>query len=239
MTESAKGLVQPVYEYMQGMILGKQLMPGDRIPEMRIALELGVSRTPVRDAMRQLANEGLVDVHPNRLARVAEYGEEAIHDIGVLRIALDSMSVRLASLYGSQADFLRLRQIAVNCYEAMLSGDQPLRRRYDSDFHMELASISGNALLKKFQKELYVRVQFIILHYPNPVEGEKRSLNQHFAVVEALMARDDMAALKIIVDHLVCFYNLGDKYPDDFFSGLPADALLGMSRAVAERGAGA
>lgn len=225
MSVASNGLKQPAYEYISEMILTKQLMPGDRIPELKIAKEFGISRTPVRDAMRLLANEGLITIYPNRFAKVAEYSADAIRDIGVLRIALDSMAVKLAILYGSQADFLNLRQIAQNCLEALQAGNHSLRRRYDSDFHMELAKISRNELLMKFQKELYIRVQFIILHHPNPVDDEKRSLNQHFAIVDALRDHDEQTAMAIIVDHLTSFYDLKNKFPDNFFNNLTPDCL--------------
>ncbi len=75
MSKTSKGNAHPAYEHLLEMILNKQLMPGDRIPEVRISQELGISRTPVRDAMRRLANEGLIEIFPNRFAQVVEYSE--------------------------------------------------------------------------------------------------------------------------------------------------------------------
>jgi DNA-binding GntR family transcriptional regulator len=212
---------QSTYEYILNLIMTRQLMPGERVPELRIARELGISRTPVRDAMRQLANEGLIEIFPNRFAQVAQYDPDAIQDIGVLRIAVDTMAVKLASLYGSQADFLQLRQIAQNCHDAMEAGEVKLRRKYDSDFHLKLSTISKNELLAKFQKELYMRVQFFILHHHNPADNEKKQLKQHFEIVDALMAHDEAAAVAIICDHLSSFYNMRDRFPQDFFKTMP------------------
>lgn len=221
MAKNPSGLSQPTYDYIKEMIMSRQLMPGDRIPEQKIAQEFGISRTPVRDAMRQLANEGLIEIFPNRFAKVAEYGPEDVKDIGILRISLDLIAIKLAALYGSQADFLRLRQIGQSIIDAHKAGEVAKRMEYDSDFHLELARISGNLLLLKFQTELYMRVQFIMLHHPNPVENEKRHLQQHLEISEALADNDVEKATALIIDHLASFYNLREKYPADFFNTVP------------------
>lgn len=207
----------PAYEHLLEMILNRHLMPGERIPEVKISQELGISRTPVRDAMRRLANEGLIEIYPNRFAKVAEYSEDSIRDIGVVRIALDTMAIRLASMFSSRVDFLRLKEIAQKCYDAMKAGNKKLRWEYDSQYHMELANMSRNDLLIKFQKELYLRVRFIMLHHPNPVENENRHLEQHLELADALMEHDDKRALAIITDHLTSFYNLRGRFPGNFF----------------------
>ncbi len=217
MSKTSNGSAHPAYEHLLEMILNRQLMPGDRIPEVKVSQELGISRTPVRDAMRRLANEGLIEIYPNRFAKVAEYSEDSIRDIGILRIALDTMAVKLAAMFSSRADCLRLKDIGQECLDAMKAGNKKMRWFHDSEFHMELATMSRNELLVKFQKELYLRVRFIMLHHPNPVENEKLHLRQHLDVAEALMNHDDRLAQDIITDHLTSFYNLREKYPSSFF----------------------
>ena len=59
-----------VYHYLLDMILSMKIKPGDRIPEARIATQFGISRTPIRDAMKQLANDGILNIYPNRFAEV-------------------------------------------------------------------------------------------------------------------------------------------------------------------------
>lgn len=74
-TQSSASLTEPVYDHILNLILNMELKPGDRIPEVTIAQELGVSRTPVRNALKQLENEGLVVIYPNRFVQVATYDE--------------------------------------------------------------------------------------------------------------------------------------------------------------------
>lgn len=217
MSKSSVGLSEPAYHYISNLIMTKQLMPGDRIPETRIAQEFNISRTPVRDAMRQLCNEGLIEIFPNRFAQVRIYTPDEVAEIGTLRVAMDTMSIKLAGLFGSRAEFMHLSEIADQCIAAYEAGDGEQRRALDSEFHLELARIAKNSLLLKYQKELYLRVQFILLHQPNPVQDELRHLRQHLEIAEALMNHDEHAAIATIVDHLTSFYGLRDRYPTDFF----------------------
>lgn len=217
MMNNNKGLVSQAYEYILNMIMTKQLLPGERVPETKIAKDLGISRSPARDAMRRLENEGLIQIFPGRFAQVAEYDENALRDIGTLRVALDTMSVKLAILHGSQLDFLRLKETALNCMEAKEQNNYVLRRKLDSDFHQELARMSKNMLLLKFQNELYLRVQFLILHFQDEIDDERCHLEQHLEIAEALSAHDEKKALSTIQDHLISFYNLREYLPKDFF----------------------
>ncbi len=217
MSKNSSALSQPAYEYLLNLIMTKQILPGEKIPENKIAEIFGISRTPVRDAMRQLANDGLIVIFPNRFAQVAEYTPETILEIGTLRVSLDTMAIKLALLFGSHSDFLALRKIAVECDEAFKSHDMVKRTKYDSDFHMELANISRNSLLIKFQKEINLRVQFIILHYPNSISNEKKHISQHIQLADALIDHNEKEALSLIVDHLSSFYNLSDSFPENFF----------------------
>lgn len=220
MAKSNTLLRQTAYEYILDLIMTQQLLPKDRVPEAAVAQKFQISRTPVRDAMQQLANEGLLEIFPNRFVQVKEYSADEIIDIGALRLAMDTLSVKLASLFGSRADFMKLDEIANECEEASRRGDAKLRRELDYKFHMFLAEISGNSLLIKFQKELYLRIQYILLCYPNTAERETEHIGQHHQIAQALISNDVDEALRLIREHLSSFYNLGTKFPKDFFQGI-------------------
>lgn len=197
------------------MILDGQLVPGERIPEAKVAEEFGTSRTPVRDAMRQLSNEGLVEIFPNRFAQVAVYTPEKIRETGMMRLTLDQLAVRLAMLYGSRADFIDLRKEAEACVEQ--GSESAVRHRLDCDFHMKLSQISRSSLLMKFQNELYLRVLFITKHYPDAFREREVHSEQHFLMIDAMLAQDEEKALAILTDHIATFYDLHTFYPDNFF----------------------
>ena len=217
MSKRSVGLSEPVYQEILKQIMNKELMPGDKIPELKIAEEFHISRTPVRDAIKMLGSNGLVDIYPNRFAQIREYTTEEIVEVGTLRVSLDVMAVKLAALYGSRADYLQLLEIAEKCTQAFEQGNDAEKRRLDGEFHLKLAEISGNELLMKFQKELCLKVQFIMLHHPNSVENELGHLREHYGLAEALMDHDEEKALKIIIAHLTSFYGLRKRYPQGFF----------------------
>lgn len=220
MAKSATSLSQPAYDYLLDLILTKQLLPGDKIPEKKVADKFGISRTPVRDAMKQLANEGLITIFPNRFAQVSEYNEEIIHQIGTLRLSMDTLAIKLSLLFGSQSEFIELKKLAEECEVAYKSHDLIERIKLDSDFHMKLAEISKNSLLIKFQTEINLRVRFTILHYPNSINNEKKHIGQHVELAETMMQHDEEKALRLIVEHLSSFYNLKETYPESFFNFL-------------------
>ena len=217
MSKSSIGLSEPAYNSILHQIMTKKLMPGEKIPETKIAQEFQISRTPVRDAIRQLSNDGLVEIYPNRFAQVKEFSEIEITEIGTLRVSLDVMAVKLAGLFGSRADFLQLTQLAEDCSNAYEIGDGETRRKLDCAFHVKLAEIAGNELLLKFQRELCRKVEFIMLHFPLTVEDECSHLQQHHQLAEALLNHDETAAVKLIVAHLSSFYGLKNKFPEGFF----------------------
>lgn len=217
MSKRSVGLSEPVYHSILQQIMNKELMPGDKIPELKIAEEFHISRTPVRDAIKKLGSNGLVDIYPNRFAQIRDYTLDEIIEVGTLRVSLDVMAVKLAALFGSRADYLQLLEIAESCSQAFEKGDDATKRELDGDFHLKLAEISKNTLLMKFQKELCLKVQFIMLHHPNTVENELTHLREHYELAEALMDRDEEKALQIIIAHLTSFYGLRDRYPQGFF----------------------
>lgn len=217
MSKSNKMLSQQAYQYILDLIMTQQLRPNDKVPESMIAQEFQSSRTPVRDAIQKLANEGLLEIFPKRFVRLKEYSSDEIIDVGTLRLTLDMISIKLASLFGSRADFMKLDEIASQCEEAYIQNNQNLKRELDCKFHRFISEITGNTFLIKFQNELYLQVQYIMLFYPNSIEWSEEHVKQHHLIANTLMENNMERALELIVDHLTAFYNLGAKYPENFF----------------------
>lgn len=211
------GLYQTAYDYILNLILTKEYVPGSRIYESQIASTLKISRTPVRSALQQLENDGLILSQANRFCQVAEYTPEKMCELGALRLTLDQLAVKLAFFFGSQADFLSLRQVAQQCLDAYDSGSTLERQRLDCDFHLKLAQISKNETLIDIHNRLYVRVLFIQVHYTNPIYDTRSQATEQLELVNALLERDLERALSIAKKHLYSFYNLGQTFPADFF----------------------
>ena len=209
-TQSSASLTEPVYDHILNLILNMELKPGDRIPEVTIAQELGVSRTPVRNALKQLENEGLVVIYPNRFVQVATYDDEMIQNLGIMRIAVDSMAVRLAIFRGSNEDFHRLRTLAEKSCIIDENAGRLERIRNDYLFHLQLSIIARNPVLEKYQSQ-FLRQMEVMLSY-RFVEAMTASVT-HLMIADAIEARDEELAVKLTTTHLAEFYHLKENFP--------------------------
>lgn len=216
MTNYSENSTHPVYYYIWNMIIEKKLKPGDHIPETKIAKEFGVSRTPVRQAILQFAKQGIVTIYPHRFAKVAEYDEKTVRDIGTLRMSLDLSSIKLALLFGSPSDFSYLKKFAQQEYELSEQGILVSKNSHTSKFHLELTKLSKNKLLIQFQEDLYLRVQFILIHNPLPTVKHQLQLQEHLDIVSALMHNNEELARSIMCNHLLSIYHLNEYYPPNF-----------------------
>lgn len=201
-------LSERVYQQVLDLIMTKSIKCGERIPEEKIAQMLGISRTPIREAMRRLSNEGIVNIYPKRYAEVVTIDDKLIKDLGTVRITMDTLAALLAIDHGSNSDFMELKRIADNCREAAVRGDINERIKLDSSFHTELTEISGNPILVKMQKELYLKVSLVQVIKYKDIEDSIKRVEGHYKIIDALLKRDTNAVIQSIQEHLGRFYSL-------------------------------
>lgn len=217
--ELGAGMAGTIYEYLMNMILSLQMKPGDRIPEIKIANEFGVSRTPIRDALRQLANDGIINVYPKRYAEVADYDDERVRQIGLTRIALDTLAIRLAHFYGSNAEFMALRQYADACYTASKEKNVAVRIKMDAQFHFEVSKISKNEPLIEMERKILLQLEFLQAIRYNQAQDPDNQYQSHCGLIDALLARDVKEAIAIITEHEVNFHGL-KALPRELYTSL-------------------
>jgi len=207
-----------VYQHLMGMILSGQLKPGDRIPETKIADELGISRTPIREALLKLASDGIVNIYPNRFAEIAHWDEETIFQIGIVRTQLDVLAARLAIHNASNAEFIRIYQHAKRCLEAALQNDNARRIKEDCAFHVGLSEIGKNEQLHKLMKNIYLRIEFLQSWRSAHMIDPHEQYRQHEEIFNALMSRDEDAASMHVAIQALRFHNLERDYPTKVFT---------------------
>ena len=207
-TAKNNNLSKPVYEYLRDMILRLEIKSGEKIPESKIAEKFGISRTPIREALRRLANEGLVNIYPNRFAEVITFDDKLIENMGTIRLSLDIMAVKLAIYYGSNADFERVRCIATQCLEASKKKDIFEQNRYDVQFHMSISNISKNSILEKYQSQLFLQLELLLNWMYNETGESSSKTHSHFDIVDAMLARDQATAVRLVTEHMLGFYKL-------------------------------
>jgi len=198
------------YEKIIEMIFKKQIKVGEKLFEQELADKFGVSRTPIREAFRRLANEGIINIFQNRYSEVINFNEKSIINLGLIRISLDSLASQLAIYYGSNNDFLNLKKIAEQSKKFFLDGDLYNYIKYDCDFHLKLAEIGRNDILFDIQKKLYLIVRLLQTIRPEN-ELNSDSAFEHLQVADKLLERNVKGAVKLIQTHLSKFYKVQVK----------------------------
>ena len=193
--------VEEAYRYLKTRIMSADLPPGASLNELEIAAALGTSRTPVREAIRKLEQEGLVMRYPNRGAIVTKLSMTDVLEIWQLREILEPAACRLAAdrldrdaLAGIELAFLdlRAREVGPEAYEAFL--------RADVGLHGLIVDSTGNATLRHVLEMLNERiVQVRVVTSPARFRG---AVDEHLAIIAALKVRDAQGAMEAMRRHL-------------------------------------
>lgn len=201
------------YEQLKEKILRNEYEPGEKIMEQELEQALGVSRTPIREALRRLAADGLVNIYPNRYSEVATFDQQTIYDIGCIRLAHECVAVQQALQNGSNRDFETLRDIAFQCEEASAVQDLYNRIKLDADFHMRIAEISGNKTLYELEERIFLRIRLLQITLLKKTASACK-LQEHLQIVDALIERNTKKVLDLTCVHLGTFYGMN---PSEYY----------------------
>lgn len=190
------------YEKLYEDIIGGRLQPKQRLIELDLAHELGISRAAVRNALLRLEQEGLVEREPNRGARVRLVSEEESLEILEARTALECVVVRHAASNRTPEDIDDLRLILTEMENRLEKGDLLAVSDMNAQLHQRLIEMANHTTISKLLKMLNsqtVRFQFRTILVPGRAGG---SLAEHKVIVEAIEAGDPNAAEKAMRAHL-------------------------------------
>jgi DNA-binding GntR family transcriptional regulator len=198
-------LKDQVYRALKSAITSMDIY-ADREPtkldERRLAEELGVSRTPIREALSRLEQEGLVETIPRKGTFVARKSKEEILEMISVWAALESMAARLATRVASDAEIGELRELFVT-----FEGEEGPQARIDeySDtnirFHQKIISLSKSALLKQMTDSLFVHMRAIRAQTITERDRADRSIIDHLHIIEAIEARDTELGERLVREH--------------------------------------
>lgn len=197
-----------VYRYLLEHIYSGELKPGDKIPETSIAQSLNVSRTPVRDALRELAAANVVTLYPNKYSEITVFDRDHMREVGITKINLDRLAIRLAIYYGSRAEYEKLREQADFCYQKALENDYPGRVNADSDFHLGLCHITKNRTLIQIERNLLIQLEYLQMANCLNAEEPREQYEGHLRIVDSLQKGDVEAGLEAITRPSLAFYNV-------------------------------
>ncbi|MGW6354168.1 GntR family transcriptional regulator [Streptomyces sp. NPDC055092] len=172
--------------------------PGSKLVERELAAQIGVSRVPVRDALRVLVAEGLVTPRPRTWAVVREFTPTDIADLNEVREALEVMTFRLAAQRGDRVGLARLRSNLDEELAAARAGDAVRARRAAADFHETVTSMAANELLSELEGTLRSRMRWLLGRHDDLLAMAL----EHEALYAAVADRDVALVEELVVEHL-------------------------------------
>lgn len=191
-----------VFNTLRQAILKGELGPGERLMEIQLAERLGVSRTPVREAIRKLELEGLVIMVPRKGAEVAGITEKGMKDVLEVRKALEELAVELACQKVTEENIEYLEQHLVNFENIILTGDLTDIAEMDVDFHDAIYSATDNGKLVQMLYNLREQMYRYRVEYIKDEEKRITLLEEHKEIIHALKNRNTTAAKDAIRKHI-------------------------------------
>ncbi len=196
----AESLADRAYHALRGAIAEGRLKPGRHVGEAAFAEQLGISRTPIREALQRLARDGLVTLDARNGARVAELSLEAIQELYDLREILEGSAARFAALGAKPNDLQRLE--AILAQESAHGGDPAALARLNKLFHQTLCKVANNRYLG--QAVATFSTTLLLLGPTTLAAGGRAGESQaeHRAIVEAVAAGDAERAEALMRGHI-------------------------------------
>lgn len=197
-----KGLHEEVAARLRDMIVEGDLEPGARVPERELCVRFGISRTPLREALKILASEGLVDLQHHRGALVCKLTAEALDDLFQVMGALEALAGEIACERASDAAISEIRE----CHERMLGHHARAELsdyfRLNQQIHESIIAAAGNPALTQIYRGLSVRIRRARYMANLSKARWDRAVAEHEQILKALIARDGANLGRLLRDHL-------------------------------------
>lgn len=201
-TRSEKPLKELVYLDLKHRILSGEIPSYSRLMEVDLSEEMNVSRTPIREAIRRLCEDGLVNMEPRKGAYVAKVSVKEMLDVFEVREDMEGFCAYLAAIRSTDEQKATLRFLAEAYEQARINKDKMEMIRLDEDFHNYIVSCCDNDTLKQlvnYVQELSLRFRY--LYYEHESLYEVTSM-QHLSIMEAIEAGDAEGARKLADRHV-------------------------------------
>ncbi|NLJ23995.1 MAG: GntR family transcriptional regulator [Firmicutes bacterium] len=200
--DNYKPLRDIVFEALREAVIAGQLRPGERLMEVQLAEELGVSRTPVREAIRKLELEGFVIMVPRKGAYVSDMSIKDVTDVFEIRRALEGLAAELAAERMTDEELEELERILVCTAETTARLDVLSTVDMDTGFHQVIYEASRNEKLSSMLYHLREQIQRFRTQSLSRPGRLKRALVDHRGIVDALRQRDTELARKLAEQHI-------------------------------------
>lgn len=201
-SEEQYSLRGKIYSTVRENILNGKYAQGESLIEKRLAEELNVSRTPIREAIRQLELEGLVESIPNKGATVKGISRKDVEDIYKIRMLLEGLAARWAIEKMDDEDIKKLEET----YELMVfytaRGDVDAISEHNTAFHDIIYSATKSVVLKQILKDFQSYVKWVRYESLSSLGRKEAALREHHDILEAFKAKDQDAAERYLIEHV-------------------------------------
>jgi DNA-binding GntR family transcriptional regulator len=191
-----------VFNTLRQEILTGKLKPGERLMEIHLANKLGVSRTPIREAIRKLELEGLVIMIPRRGAEVAQITFKSLEDVMEVRRALDVLAIELACDRMLDEDLDRLGKACENFNVAVATKDTRKIAEADVEFHDIIVQSTGNARLIQLVNNLSEQMYRYRFEYLKDETTHDALKHEHLEMYHSIGKKDKETAAKTVIKHI-------------------------------------
>ncbi len=204
----SQSVSQQISEFLRSAVVQGTIKPNQRLFEESIAKELGVSRTPVREALRRLEAEGLVEYVPQRGTVVRQVSVEEVSQIYDVRVLIEGHAAKLTAISIQPQDILTLETLCTS-FAAVMDGEEsqpekvPKLWDLNNRFHSSIVDFSGNIILARILR-IGLQLPGIYRTYYWYDDNNKESSRQfHFRIIDAIKERDALKAEQLMQQHLI------------------------------------
>jgi DNA-binding GntR family transcriptional regulator len=191
-----------IAELLREAILDGRLPPGERLIEQRLALQWSISRAPLREAIRQIASEGLVSFSPHRGASVAEISQGELEELFAVRAMMEAFAARLAAQRATAAHIARLRTLVGQMEETFRARDLAGFYVAGLDFHNVLVEAAGNDVLSRMYDQIKRQFRRYQAAMPRLPHLQQDSIEEHRSILEAVERADANKAAILSEQHI-------------------------------------
>ncbi len=195
-------LSEQIYDSLKSQILSGELQGGMPVPEEVIAAQFGVSRTPIREALRRLAEYGLITLRPHSNARVCTIDEKQAKDIAMVRLDLELMAIDNLNTKTFNSKFLDLSRLAADCNVAFSQENRAKVLETDSLFHITLVSCADNSALSSLYERMDAQNQLVRFIQCPQDERLAHYIGQHTMILQHILTNDIKSCKELLRDHI-------------------------------------
>jgi DNA-binding GntR family transcriptional regulator len=200
--EAPMPLSEAIFRHIGRAIVDGTIPPNQRLVETQLCAEFGCSRSPLREAIRMLAADGLVAITPRRGARVVQLTPKTLRDVFEVRALLEGLAARLAAEHRSADDLAELQSLSAAMRRVVQGGDEDRFFALNNSFHEALSRIGDNEYLASLQQTAANRTFLPLFLFLSDTKHLAKSINAHEEIVAAIERQDADAADEAMSRHI-------------------------------------